>query len=199
MKINDNLDIILDLRTNEEGKSTLRLFHTPISRDVFELNYRLLSSVFSEIWGQGSFHAMSAGPRIASMVLRDVCKRQADASSEEYDSQNNAAISFLNELKRLSMILAPGSSGWEKIPVQSAISRGIIDPEEWQEAESSLVFFTSAFHLARRSERESRTKILLGLLKGQFASSDSTEPTASLPISTEAGTIGKETLYSIPH
>ncbi len=199
MKINDNLDIILDIRSDEEGKPTLRLFHTPITRDVFELNYRLLSSVFSELWGQGSFHAMSAGPRIASMVLKDIAKRQSDLSPEEYDDQNNPAVSFLNELKRLTMILAPGPSGWEKIPIQSAISKGIIDPEEWQEAESSLVFFTSAFHLARRSERESRTRILLGLLKGQSASSDSTEQTASLPTSTETGTSAKRVTSSVPY
>lgn len=199
MKINDNLDIILDIRQDEAGKATLRLFHTPIDRDVFELNYKLLSSVFSEIWGQGSFHAMSAGPRIASMVLKDVAKKQALSDSEDYDPQNNISTSFLNEIKRLTMILAPSASGWEKIPVQSAIARGVIDLEEWQEAESSLVFFTSAFHLARRSERESRMKILLGLLRGRLASSDSTDQIASSPISTGEGTSAPPKLSSVPY
>ncbi len=199
MKINNDLDIVLDIRSDEDGKPTLRLFHTPVSRDVFELNYRLLSSVFSEIWGQGSFHAMSAGPRIASMVLKDICKRQHEGSSEEYDSQNNPAVSFLNELKRLTLILAPTPSGWEKIPVQSAISRGILDLEEWQEAESSLVFFTSAFHLARKSEREARTRILLGLLKGQKASSDSMAQTDFSQMSTTPETTAQSQPSQVPY
>ena len=138
MKINEALDIVLDIKSDESGKPTLRVFHTPIGRDVFELNYRLLSSVFSELWAPGSFHALSAGPRIASMVLRDVSRKQAEGALDEYDKNNNAAVSFLNEIRRLSMILVPTSAGWEKIPVQSALSKGIIDEEEWEEVESAL-------------------------------------------------------------
>ena len=198
MKINENLDIVLDIRQNEDGKPTLRVFHVPISRDVFELNYRILSATFSEVWAPGSFHAMSVGPRISSMVLKDVARRQSEASDETPDDRTNPAASFLSEIKRLSMILCPTPSGWEKIPVQSAISKGIIDEEEWQEVESVLVFFTCAFHLAKRSERESRMKILLGLLKGQPASSLSMESTDSLPISMPTGTSSYRIQSSVP-
>ncbi len=198
MTINDTLDLVFDIRTDESDKPTLRLFHKTISRDVFELNYRLLSSVFSEIWSQGSFHAMSVGPRIASMVLKDTAKRLFDGPPEEYDNDRNPASSLLEEIKRLSMVLAPTPSGWEKIPVQSALSRNLIDEEEWQEVESSLVFFTSAYHLARKSERTARSKILLGLLKGQTYS-DSMATTVSSQTLTVPETSQPATPSSVPY
>lgn len=198
MTINDNLEIVFDIRTDEANRPTLRIFHRTISRDVFEINYKLLSAVFSELWSQGSYHALSVGPRIASLALKDLAKKMAESLPDDSGTAPNPAHTLLEEMKRLSLILVPTPSGWEKIPVQTALSRHLIDEEEWSEVESALIFFTSAYHLAKKSEKEVRANVLLGLL-GAKIYSDSTDLPGSSRISTASETTPVKTASSVPY
>ncbi len=183
MKITDDLKLAIPLRSIADGVE-IYAYHVPISREVFESNYRLLAGVKSELAGKGAHYLMSAGPRIASLALMDEAKKES-SSNGNFDEAGNpdcsSAKAFLMEIKRLTTVLIPGPSGWDMLPIDAAISSGKIDAEEWQEVESNIVFFTCHYSLARRSEREITANATASLLMGACTSLPPSEFVASLP------------------
>lgn len=150
----------------------LNIYHTPISREVFEANYLLLAATKSSIASKGIHYAMDSGPRIASLLLRDEARKEA---------QDDKGQSFFLELARLSIVLVPTENGWEKLPVELAINSGKLDLTDWKEVESSIVFFTCYFSMARKAEREGLVRAIASLLGWSTTSLNLSEWSASLP------------------
>ena len=146
---------------------SLSIYHTPISREVFEANYLLLASVKSSIASKGIHYAMDSGPRIASLVLRDASDDKGQA--------------FCSELKRLSTVLVPTENGWDKLPVDLAIKSGKLDLSDWQEVESMIVFFTCYFSMARKAEREELVRAISSLFAWSTTPLNLSEWIDSLP------------------
>ena len=164
-------------------------FHTPISREIFELNYRVLASTKSSLAGKGSHYLMSAGPRIAAMALKDEGRKDAIArgSFDEHGNViDNETQGFLLEIKRLTVLLCAGQNGWEMLPVDAAIAAGKIDSEDWEEVASSIVFFSCHYAMARKADRETTAKATASLLGAELTSSSPMEFVASSVISTPA-------------
>ena len=164
MHIDDNLNLVFPIRTESRSEEkdgqkidrdipVVYAFHTPITREVFEANFRVLSLAKAQIYGKGLSFAMGTGPLIASLVLKEEAKR--DAEERDLPNPDQAAKSLLMELKRLTMIVGPSEQGFKPLPVDAALSSGMIDPEEWEEAESMLVFFTVTSCLVKKSKKKS--------------------------------------------
>ncbi|MDA8416056.1 MAG: hypothetical protein M0Z78_03115 [Betaproteobacteria bacterium] len=149
----------------------LNIYHTPISREVFEANYLLLAATKSSIASKGIHYAMDSGPRIASLLLRDEARKEVE----------DKGPSFFLELARLSIVLVPTENGWEKLPVELAINSGKLDLTDWKEVESSIVFFTCYFSMARKAEREGLVRAIASLLGWSTTSLNLSEWSASLP------------------
>lgn len=212
MKINESLNLVVPLVSErvtrivdgkEVAEDVVRVhgYHIPISREVFEANYRILAATKAYLYSNGAQFLMVSGPRIASLTLRDEARKDAvqrgDVDKDGKPSEA-AADALLQEIKRLTTILAPGAQGWEPIPVDSAIQRGIIDAEDWREAESSLVFFTFQSALATKAERTGTTKATASLLKAVSTSSSLMEFAASLPTSTSDAPTETKAVSSLP-
>ncbi len=60
-----------------------RIFHTPISADVFEMNFRLLAATKVGIFAKGINYAIDAGPVIATLCLKEEGVRLAKEQQEE--------------------------------------------------------------------------------------------------------------------
>lgn len=181
MKINDQLHLVVPVL---EGPPSISAFHTPISREVFEANYRILAATKAALAAKGPHYQAMSGPQIARLVLLDEGRREA---LEQGDEEGDAGASAtLNEIKRLTMILAPGDNGWERLPVDAAMARGLLDDEDWDEALSQLVFFTCHYWLAKKSEREAVMEATANLLAASLTPSSVTAYCASLPTSTES-------------
>lgn len=202
MKIDDNLDLVIPVRVDlivtkkkkngkvvEEGEEipVVWAYHTPISQEVFEANFRILSLAKSALFGKGMPFAIGTGPVIAALTLRDEAEKDAQERGEDVQ---DPARSFLVELKRLTMIAGPSENGYKPLPVDAAISSGMIDPGEWKEAESSLVFFTLAWCLAKRNRRTTAMKSAAQILGGSCTSSGLSEWAASLTTSTAESPTG---------
>ncbi|CDY79480.1 hypothetical protein BGLT_02261 [Caballeronia glathei] len=200
MKINEKrhlvLPIVTDLVTKKvEGKDVteevVRIYahHTPVSREVFEANYRILAATKSALASKGSHYLMSSGPRIAALTLRDEGKKDA-AARGSFDEQGRVVDeetpAFFAELKRLTMVLCPGQQGWDMLPIDAAIGAGKIDAEDWEEVASSLVFFTCHYAMARKADRETTANGTASLLGSSISSLAPTEFIASLPSWTPA-------------
>jgi hypothetical protein len=211
MRIDEQRNLVIPVvtdtitRTVEEQEVSEEIvkvyaFHTPISRAIFEMNYRVLAATKSALASKGSHYLMSAGPRIAAMTLKDEGRKDA-AARGSFDKEgvvvDEETPAFLAELKRLTMVLCSGPNGWDLLPVDRAIASGHLDDEDWGEALSSVVFFTSHVSMAKKADRPAAMKATASLLGASLTSSSPTEFVASLQNSTPVEPM-KKTVSSIP-
>lgn len=200
MKINDALNLVLPVRDGPSG-TEIMAFHAPISREVFEANYRLLAYTKANLAAEGIYYQMDSGPRIAAMVLRDKAKHDAEGLGDLDDGGKpsvRAADALFQELKRLTTILGPAENGWQTLPVDAAIQSGLIDRDEWDETLSAIVFFTCHYALARSAERQGIGQATASVLKASVTSSPLSEYVASLPKSTTAAPSTEKVVSSVP-
>lgn len=183
MKINDDLKIVIPLRTGDNGVE-IYAYHSPISREVFEVNYRILAATKAELASKGIHYQMDSGPRIAALVLMDEARK--DAFNNGYvDEKGNGiddnARALREEIKRLTTVLVATNDGWTQSPINAAINAEKIDEEEWREVESAIVFFTCHYALAKKADRKSIGEATASLLRGSSTSLACSEFLASLP------------------
>lgn len=177
-----------DLKLVVPVRDDVYAYHVPISSEVFEANYRILAATKAQLASKGVYYQMDTGPRIAAMALRDEGKRDAEARGDfdEAGKPKDAATPLINELKRLTTVLGPTASGWEPLPVDTAIHNGVIDADEWQEALSAIVFFTCHYALAKKAQRSEMASAVSSVLGASITSSSITEYASSLRKSTQA-------------
>jgi hypothetical protein len=119
------------------------------------------------------------------MVLRKVAETMGI-----WEGEGGVKSGLMNEIRRLTNVVAPGVNGWETIPFQEAVNKNAIDEDEVSEVENALCFFSCAYRMHRKTERE---PILAGasqLWGGQLSSSDVTAFMRSLPTLTQVENIG---------
>lgn len=194
MKIDDSLRLVLPFGDG------LHIYHTPISRAVYEANYSIINGVKATLASHGIQYQMRSGPLIAALTLKDEGLREARERAEfdkDGNPQDTRASALLAEIKRLTNILCAGPSGWDLLPVDAAIAQNKIDPEDWAEVESAIIFFTAHVLTCRKAARKEVAKATASVLDGSITSWEPTEYAASLPTSTKAEPIPQPT-SSIP-
>ncbi len=167
MYVNDDLNLVLTIKQDDNEHPLVTAYHTPISRAVFESHYSILAATKSKLASKGTIYMMDSGPRIAAMTLRDEAK----------DDERPKDTALLAEIKRLTMIVSQGS---EPLPVDSAIASGIIDDEEWQDTLSEIVFFTCLYALAKKAEKSRIADAIASVLNASITASPLTEYASSL-------------------
>ena len=126
---------------------------------------------------------VTGGPRVAGLLLRDVAKR-----SEIEDS----AIALLAEIRRLSNIMMPASSGWEMQSLQAALDCDLVTSDDVAEAESFICFFILVSAIAEKKRAETTMTLASGLWNTQMSSLDATEFMHSLPTSSGDANSGEK-------
>jgi hypothetical protein len=200
LKINDDINLVIPVKSDSKGV-VVYAYHTPISRAVFESNYRILAATKSALAGKGIHYQMDSGPRIAALTLVDEGKKDAlerGDFDENGQPKDSGAQSLLMEIRRLTTALIPGNNGWDMVPVGTAITKGAIDEDDWREAESAIVFFTCHYALAKKAERLGMAQATASLLKGSSTSSSLSEFAASLQTSTTEQPLLKKVASSVP-
>ena len=185
MRLNDALNLVLSVRTDGNGNPILFAHSTPISREVFEANFRVISATYAEIFEHGIKYAVMAGPRIAALALVDHGKKEQAANVLDEGQGDNPAESLIAEIKRLTSIICPGENGWETLPVDVAIQRKRIAPDDWTDLLGNLVFFTCASAMAKRDAKRAIMEVIASSMRASIVSLNCTEYAASLPKSTE--------------
>jgi len=164
-------------------------YHTPISKEVFDSHFRVLAATKSALSDKGAHYLRVTAPRVAYLTLKDEGKKDAYARGlidPQGQARDEETPALMAELKRLTIILAPGQHGWETLPVDAALSARKIDAEDWEEVASSIVFFSCHYAMARKADREATARAYASLLDASITSSAPTEFLASLPNSTPA-------------
>ncbi|MDP9651711.1 hypothetical protein [Paraburkholderia caledonica] len=212
MHIDESLNAVFPVVTERitkkvEGKDvhedivTVWAYHSPISRAVFDANYRTLAATKAAMSSKGPHYLMSAGPRIAALTFRDEGVRDAEARGkfdDEGNPKDDDVTAFFAEIKRLTTILCPGQNGWDMLPVDAAIAGGRIDKEDWEEVESAIVFFCCHWSMAKKSDRKRIAQATASLLSASITPSPLSEYVGSLQKLTPGATSAKPAASLVP-
>ncbi|MGU2415222.1 hypothetical protein [Burkholderia cenocepacia] len=200
IQINEAMNLVVPV-VADEGGVKVWAYHTPISRQVFEANYRVLAATKASLMSRGGIYMMDSGPRIAALTLLDEGMREAEARGR-FDAKgqvvDEATPALMAEIRRLTMVLVPGPGGWDLLPIESAVANGKIDAEDQAETESAIVFFTCICALASKAERKKQASSTASLLKGSITSLSPMEFADSLPNSTKAAPSAQLAVSSVP-
>lgn len=196
MKIDDNLNLVIPV----EGPTGTSYVHAaPISRDVFERNYLLISKTFAGIFREGL--GMAAGPRVAAMLMRDVAKEfngvGEDGQPLVDGPGTDQCAALMAEIRRLANVLVPTTEGYALVPLQEAIDKRALDPDDASEVENALVFFTVASAMMKRGEKVPFINGAARIWGAQTSSLNSTAFAASLRTSTETASSGARVAESL--
>lgn len=150
MNINRRLNIVIEV-TLDDGK-VCHVYSTPISREVYKANYRLLAKALTSAYDDGLGFAMVS--RVALMALRDTARASDDALPEK-NRTHVASLekNFLPEIWRLTNVSMPTETGNEELPFQTVIDKGIFNEEDLDAVQNVLCFFTAASWLHTKEER----------------------------------------------
>lgn len=190
MKINQKLNVVIEME-DEGGTSYV---HTEtISSQTFERYWRVIAKTFAAIHGGGL--GSVAGPRVASLMLKDIATDLGvweDGEDGEGVKIAGVQSGLMNEIRRLANVIALKDGKWQMIPLQEAVDKKLMNPEDIKEVENAIVFFTVYSSMMRRPIRRAMMMGAAEVFGAQITSLNSTEFAASLPTSTVTGSIGEK-------
>ncbi len=163
MQLDRKLNLIIPV-TRDGVKSFVH--STPISRAVFETYFMEISKTFARIYKEGL--DVVAGPRIAYLLLKRVSTEMGT-----WDTPGGVKDGLVQEIIRLSNVLAPGASGWTMTPLHDGIQA--FTEEERATIENLLVFFTVVSLLHTPGQVRDTLGGLLVLWDAQTTSSSCSE------------------------
>jgi len=190
LKINKNLNLVVQIQTTDYG--TVHIHSTAVSREIFEQFYLELGKVFSQCFeSDNPSHVALSAPRLAYPSLKSIATQ-----SGTWDGPSGVKFGLINEIIRLTNVIYCGEKGWETLPFDLAIKRGIIDEDEEAEVMSSLVFFTAISKVAPRDFRVSFLEMAGNLRHWVVTSLDCMAYQTGLPTLTKTDVTGKKVTES---
>lgn len=181
MKIAKDLNLVVPV---DSAEGEVYFHSTPILRETFQRYHFVICKAFSRLIENG---LQLTGAKIAAMTLEEVA---VELGKWEGDAGVKAGL--MEEIARLTSAIVLTESGWQSLPVEVAIKRGLVEDEDWQEAKQRIVFFTLICAMTRAGVRNDLLEIMADSWQTQTVSSNSTEFAASLPILTETETSSQE-------
>jgi hypothetical protein len=179
VKLNRKLNLVLSVET---GDGTVFVHSTPISREVFEDNFLVISRAFTQVYTNGL--GPVTGPRVAALLL----KKEA----QELGVWERTQQSLMAEIYRLTNVIAPSPNGWEQMPFDVAKKRGVLEDDTASEVENCIVYFICASSIHLKAELAVATEGLNTLWGAQTSLSNVTEYMSSLRTSTQEETTGEK-------
>lgn len=183
MKIDRKLNLVIPVYDDQDRP--IYVHSMPISKEVFETYFRVLSRAYSEIL-TGGFGIM-AGPRVTALIVKDIAKNEG-----RWEGPEGVERGLFAEIFRLTNVIVSGERGWETIPLDEARRRGSIDDGDFAEVENAILFFTVNSHMMRRREAPTLLESAAQMWGAQTSSLDCTAFQASLPTSIKVENIGEK-------
>ena len=186
MRIDKKLNLVIPVDTDD---GTVFVHSTPMSREMFEAFFLIISGTFAEIYKRKL--DIVAGPRIAMVMMKKVAADMGMASGA------NGAEDLVAEIRRLTNVAIPHESkGWDTYPLQDVIDRKLLTEDDVSEVEGAVCFFILASAMHLRREIPAILDGMTSLWDAQTTSLGFTEYVTSLRTSTAEGTT--ETTTSSP-
>jgi len=189
MRIDKRLNLVTEVQT-ENG--SVFVHSAPISREVFEKYFLVISKTFAAIIAEGL--SFVSGPRVAALMLKKVA-----SDSGVWEGNDGVNKGLMAEIRRLSNVSMPSENGWKSVPFQDVIDKGLMDEADIAEVEGLVAFFICASAMSRRIEIRSVLE-RMSVWGSSITLLNSTEFADSLPISMpEQTSADMEKISSVPH
>jgi len=189
MKIDKRLNLVVQVET---GEGVIYVHSTPVSREVFEQYFLVISKTFAAIISEGL--SFISGPRVAALMLKKIA-----TEAGVWEGRDGVSNGLMAEIRRLSNVVIPSETGWRTVPLQDAIDKKLLDEADVAEVEGLITFFICASAMSRKNEIRSVLE-RMALWGSSITSLNSTEFAASLPTSTPEETSAlPENTSSVPH
>lgn len=187
MKIDRKLNLVLSV-TRDDGVE-LHVHSTPISREIYEANFLILSKAISAMYEEGLAPGICS--RVALMMMRKVAAKLGDTDALEK--------MLLPEIWRLTNVLMPTERGWETVPFQTVINNKMMSDNDIAEVQNFICFFIAASWVHKKAELHAVIYPLLTASGGSTTLLTCTEYGSSLQTSKpEENTGATVTASSIP-
>lgn len=179
-KIDASLKLVLERRRESDG-ATFLVYSQPVSLVVAREFWQVLQGAVATTYGGGN---PMIAPRFAAQAVRDAAAAIGNDRVEQ---------SFIGEIKRLTMVIVPGETGWQQIPFSDAVRAGLLSEDEADEVENAIVFFTMAWRFHSTNDRKALVSSAVTLWRGRTTSLSAMELIASLPTSNATDASGATT------
>lgn len=145
LKITRDLKLVFPVETESNG--AVYAYSLPLSRLLFEQYVMELGETYSACFGgYDPKHVAMTAPQMAYPALKATATKRGT-----WDGPSGVENGLINELSRLTTIAHASKDGWQQIPLQTALTREILDEDSHAEVLSSLVFFTLACRVGPRA------------------------------------------------
>jgi hypothetical protein len=182
MVIDAALKLVIE-RAREADGATFYVYAQAISRNTAKEFWRVIQAAVGKLYFGGGNPTIA--PRFAAEAIREAAKEMG--LSERVEQH------LIGEIKRLAIVVAPGAAGWENMPFEEALKRGVLSEDEADELESAIAFFTLAWRFHSTNERTGLISSAVTLWRARTTSSSFTEFLASFPTLKETGSSGETT------
>lgn len=147
MRIDRKLNLVIPV---DRGGVQVYVHSMPVSREVFETYFLVLSKTFAKIYQESL--DITVGPRVAYLLLKKIAQdaRQWETDPRATDGSVGVKEGLINEIVRLSNVCAPGKNGWEITQLQDVVDSGVLSEDQYGEIINALVFFTVVSHLHKK-------------------------------------------------
>jgi hypothetical protein len=177
--LNRKLNLILTIET---ANGNVHVHSVPISREIFEDNFLVISRAFTAIYTHGL--GPVTGPRVAALMLKQ--------EAQTLGIWERTQASLMAEIHRLTNVMAVGKNGWETMPFDVARRNGTLDDDAAAEVENCVVYFTCASSIHLKAELAVAREGLSTLWNAQTTSLNATEYMNSLRTSTREENTGEK-------
>lgn len=186
MNIDKKMNLVVPVY--QDDGTTTYVHSMPISREVFEKYFLVLSKTFSAMHAEGL--GFLAGPRVASLLLRQIATDMG-----AWDGEAGVKRGLVGEMIRLTNVIAPGGI----IPMQEAVDQKVFSPDDLSEVENAITFFTVVCSMHRKNVLASILEQVAKLWGGQCTLFNCTDFAASLRTSTVTEDSTKKAASSVPY
>ena len=177
IELKKNLNLVIPV---DGVEGTTYVHSTPVSVQVFEDNFLVLSKTFANMFANGL--GAIAGPRVAFLMLKQTAQDMG-----VWDKVNRE---FIQEMVRLSNVAVPSSEGYKQLPLHTAIQKELVGEDDVRDIMGQLSFFTLVWLMNKPNQVEPIMSVVGGLWESQITSLNFTEFVNSLQISTEEENTG---------
>jgi len=198
MRISRDLNLVLPVDTDS---GTVYVHSSPISYEVFERYFLVLTKTYSAIFQEGL--NVVGGPRAAALLLKRVALQTMgdERGSNAWDGPDGVENGLMNEIRRLTNVVMPvgplsadngavAPGGWETVPFYDVINKKLLSRQDIAEVEGVICFFIVSSACHQRKILPSFLDAMASLLDARIVPSSVSEYARSLPTLTGGASSG---------
>jgi hypothetical protein len=190
LKLNRKLNFVVEVETDSGSSAWVHI--TPILTETFKTYYATISRAYTELFTGGGGDI--TGPRVAAFVIEEHAKKLG-----VWDGKDGVRHGLMEEIRRLSNVVMLTDRGWETLPYSDAVRMKAFSPDDFQEVDHALCFFTLVSAMAPRAQQKGHLEFMAQFWSVRPEPLDFTAFAAGLKTSNVVESSGeKAILSSIP-